>query len=169
MGIFDKNKFDSVKTDWATHWDFFNPLNTEFNFTIDVAADSQNRKVDNYFSAQDNGLKQDWSNQVVWCNPPYGRNVPDWLKKGKEAASKGTVSVFLIPARTNTTWFHSLCLSSDEIRFVKGRPKFYNFASADKEATHGLPVPLCLVIYRPNSKTCKIGTYDWRKKVTPKP
>jgi len=164
MGIFDKNKFDSVKTDWSTHWDFFNPLNDEFKFTIDVAADKENCKINRFYSIENDGLKQDWSNEIVWCNPPYGRNVPDWLKKGKECAEKNnTVSVFLIPARTNTVWFHNICLKADEIRFVKGRPKFYNFANKDKEATHGLPVPLCLVIFRPNSMGCKIRTYNWRK------
>lgn len=164
MGIFDKNKFDSVKQDWATHWDFFKPLNEEFKFTVDGAADAENKKLKRFFSAKEDGLKQDWSNEVVWCNPPYGRGVPDWLKKGKESAKQNCISVFLIPSRTNTIWFHKLCMTADEIRFVKGRPKFYNFASDDKEAAHGLPVPLCLVIYRPNSKGCKIGTYDWRKK-----
>lgn len=163
MGIFDKNKFDSVKTDWSTHWDFFNPLNNEFNFTVDASADAQNRKVDRYWDKQIDGLKQDWSNEVVWCNPPYGRNVPEWLKKGQEAAKNGATSVFLIPAKTNTIWFHKLCLAADEIRFVKGRPKFYNYANEDKEAVHGLPIPLCLVIYKPESNGCKIGTYDWKK------
>ena len=164
MGIFDKNKFDSVKQDWSTHWDFFNPLNLEFKFTVDAAADMENKKVDKFYSIENDGLKQDWSNEIVWCNPPYGRNVPDWLRKGKESAQKNnTTSVFLIPARTNTIWFHKLCMTADEIRFVKGRPKFYNYANEDKEATHGLPVPLCLVIYRPNSLGCKIGSYDWRK------
>lgn len=163
MGIFDKNKFDSVKTDWSTHWDFFNPLNNEFNFTVDASADAENRKVDRYWDKQIDGLKQDWSNEVVWCNPPYGRNVPEWLKKGQEAAKNGATSVFLIPAKTNTIWFHKLCLAADEIRFVKGRPKFYNYANEDKEAVHGLPIPLCLVIYRPESNGCKIGTYDWKK------
>jgi site-specific DNA-methyltransferase (adenine-specific) len=163
MGIFDKNKFDSVKQDWATHWDFFNPLNKEFNFTVDAAADSVNCKIKKYWNKQMDGLKQDWSNEIVWCNPPYGRNVPEWLKKGKESAKCGCTSVFLIPARTNTIWFHNLCLTADEIRFVKGRPKFYNFANIDKEAIHGLPVPLCLVIYKPNSTYCKINSYDWKK------
>lgn len=163
MGIFDKNKFDSVKTDWSTHWDFFNPLNNEFNFTVDASADAENRKVDRYWDKQIDGLKQDWSNEVVWCNPPYGRNVPEWLKKGQEAAKNGATSVFLIPAKTNTIWFHKLCLAANEIRFVKGRPKFYNYANEDKEAVHGLPIPLCLVIYRPESNGCKIGTYDWKK------
>ena len=166
MGVFDKNKFDSVKTDWSTHWDFFNPLNNEFEFTLDAAADSENRKVDKFFSITDNGLNQDWSNEVVWCNPPYGRKVPEWLKKGKEfAENHNTTSVFLIPAKTNTIWFHKLCLIADEVRFIKGRPKFYNFASETKEAVHGLPIPLCLVIFRPNSNGCKIGTYDWRKQI----
>lgn len=165
MGIFDKNKFDSVKSDWSTNWEFFNPINDEFKFTIDVAADSRNKKVERFFSIEDDGLKQDWTNEIVWCNPPYGRDVPKWLLKGKENAEKNnTISVFLIPARTNTKWFHEICLKADEIRFVKGRPKFYNYANEDFEALFGLPVPLCLVIFRPNSKGCKIGTYDWKLK-----
>jgi phage N-6-adenine-methyltransferase len=132
MGIFDKNKFDSVKTDWSTHWDFFKPLNDEFNFTVDAAADAENCKVERHWNEQTDGLKQNWNNEIVWCNPPYGRNVPEWLKKGQEAAKNGSTSVFLIPARTNTIWFHKLCLAADEVRFVKGRPKFYNYANEDK-------------------------------------
>ena len=167
MGIFDKNKFDSVKTDWSTHWDFFNPLNEEFNFTIDVAADSENKKCERFYDKEKNGLIQKWDNEIVWCNPPYGRDVPLWLKKGLESKKYNTTSVFLIPARTNTTWFHNICLKSDEIRFVKGRPKFYNHANKDKETLHGLPVPLCLVIFnsslKENSGMCKICTYDWKK------
>ena len=164
MGIFDKNKFDSVKTDWSTHWDFFKPLNAEFNFTVDAAADAENSKVDRHFDKEIDGLKQSWKDEIVWCNPPYGREVPNWLKKGRDAAlNDNCTSVFLIPARTNTKWFHEICLAASEVRFVKGRPKFYNYAAEDKEATHGLPVPLCLVIYRPNDNNCKIGTYDWRE------
>jgi|1_EtaG_2_1085319.scaffolds.fasta_scaffold02078_8 site-specific DNA-methyltransferase (adenine-specific) len=164
MGVFDKNKFDSVKQDWATSWDFFRPLMDEFNFTLDAAADMQNKKVERYYGVEQNGLSQSWENETVWCNPPYGRDVPNWLKKGIDEAKRGCISCFLIPARTNTRWFHDLCLQADEVRFVKGRPKFYNYASDDIEATHGLPVPLCVVIYRPNISTCRVGTYDWRKK-----
>ena len=82
MGIFDKNKFDSVKTDWATHWDFFNPLNDEFHFTVDAAADEENCKIKTFYSSKEDGLKQNWGNEIVWCNPPYGRDVQTWLKKG---------------------------------------------------------------------------------------
>ena len=162
MGIFDKNKFDTKKNDWSTPWEFFNPLNDEFSFTIDVAADDKNKKVNKFFNKEVDGLSQDWSNEVVWCNPPYGRGLPEWLKTGKSAAiNQNCTSVFLVPAKTNTIWFHELCLTASEVRFVKGRPKFYNYSKEDKTAKYGLPIPLCLVIYRPNSSTCKIGTYDW--------
>ena len=164
MGIFDKNKFNSEKTDWSTHWDFFKPLNDEFNFTVDVAANAENYKVDKFFNKEIDGLKQSWKNEIVWCNPPYGRDVPNWLKKGRdEALNNNCTSVFLIPAKTNTKWFHDICLTyASEIRFVKGRPKFYNYASENKEVLYGLPIPLCLVIFKPNNNSCKIGTYDWR-------
>lgn len=159
MGIFDKNKFGSVKNDWSTPWEFFNPLMSEFNFTIDAAADTVNKKVDRFWDKSVDGLAQSWDNEVVWCNPPYGKDVPKWLEKGR---SSNGISVFLIPAKTNTVWFHKLCLTASELRFVKGRPKFYNYENEDKEAVHGLPIPLALVIYRPNSDKCKVGAYDWR-------
>ena len=156
MGQFDKNKFDGVKTVWATPDDFFQPLNNEFQFTIDVAADSENKKVERFFNEETNGLNQNWKNEVVWCNPPYGRIVPTWIQKAKDEAKNGCTSVLLILAKTNTKWFHNLCMSANEIRFVKGRPKFVG-------AKDGLPFPLMLVIFKANDNSdCKIGAYDWR-------
>lgn len=84
--------------------------------------------------------------------------MPQWLEKAKhEAEYKDVTTVCLIPARTNTSWWHKICLKSAEIRFVLGRPKF-------GDASHGLPFPLAIVIFSPNTKACKVGTYDWKKK-----
>lgn len=164
MGAFDKNKFGSVKQDWATPVEFFKPLDSEFNFTIDAAADNENKKVSRHWDINDNGLVQDWSNQVVWCNPPYGREVALWLKKGAIAAENGCTSVFLVPARTNTAWFVEATKSAKELRFVIGRPKFINHASEDKEAKHGLPVPLALFVFSPPDpvKKCDVSFWDWK-------
>lgn len=140
-----KGKFDSAKQDWETPWDFFYPINDEFNFTLDAAASEQNKKVDSLFCEQDDGLSQDWGTNSVWINPPYGmgkKPISAWVKKAYEASLAGATCVLLIPARTNTNWFHDYCLKFAEVRFVRGRPKFVG-------ADHGLPQPLCLVIFRP--------------------
>lgn len=155
MGQFDSNKFKGEKVEWETPLGFFTPLNKEFGFTLDVAADEENKKCNSFYSIEQDGLNQDWSNQICWCNPPYGRIVPKWIEKAKEEAKKGATSVLLILAKTNTKWFHNLCMNANEIRFVKGRPKFVG-------AKDGLPFPLMLVIFKPKNEPCKIGSYDWK-------
>lgn len=140
-----KGKFESAKQDWETPIDLFNQMNDEFHFTLDAAASFENKKVSKFFSVEDDGLTQDWSNEIVWLNPPYGdgkSKLVDWVKKAELERHKGATTVMLIPARTNTNWFHDICLKHGEVRFVRGRPKFGN-------AEYGLPQPLCFVIFRP--------------------
>lgn len=138
-------KFESAKQDWTTPDALFEPINAEFKFTLDAAADATNARADNFFCADDDGLRQDWGNHTVWLNPPYGDRagkLSDWVKKASEASKLGATVVMLIPARTNTNWFHDLCLKYGNVRFIKGRPRFGG-------ADHGLPQPLCLVVFRP--------------------
>lgn len=144
MGKFG-GKFESAKQDWETPMDFFAPINAEFKFTLDAAANAKNAKALKYFSKAEDGLAQSWGKNIVWLNPPYGEKggkLSDWIKKSVAAADAGATVVMLIPARTNTNWFHDLCLKRGEVRFVRGRPKFGG-------ADHGLPQPLCLVIFQP--------------------
>jgi phage N-6-adenine-methyltransferase len=142
-----KERFHSAKQDWETPEDLFRIIDSEFHFTLDAAASLENTKVPtNYFTETDDGLAQDWGNETVWINPPYGvgkKPISAWVKKAYGASCKGATAVLLIPARTNTNWFHELCLAHGEVRFVKGRPKFGG-------APHGLPQPLCIVIFRAN-------------------
>ncbi len=124
----------------------FDEINKEFNFTLDAAASPENTKVSKFLSKEDNALVCDWGNNVVWLNPPYGNkngSLKDWVIKSYEESQKGATVVMLIPARTNTNWFHDYCLEKGEVRFIRGRPKF-------GDATHGLPQPLCYVIFRPS-------------------
>ena len=140
-------KFQSAKQDWATPDDIFAPLADEFSFTLDAAADQSNARARAYFTKREDGLSQDWGNNVVWLNPPYGdgaSRLVDWVKKAEDSARRGATVVMLIPARTNTNWFHDICLSKGEVRFVRGRPKFGG-------AIHGLPQPLSIVIFRPSA------------------
>jgi phage N-6-adenine-methyltransferase len=131
-------KFESKKQDWETPDEIFEPLDTEFGFTLDVCATEENAKCNVFFSEEDDGLTQDWHG-VCWMNPPFGVQGK-WVKKAYSESLKGTTVVCLLPARTNTNWFHDYCLKG-EVRFVRGRPKF-------KGAKYGLPQPLMVVIFR---------------------
>ena len=83
-----------------------------------------------------------WDGKRVFCNPPYGPSIPEWLRRGFEAE----IAVYLLPARTDTRWFHSLCLAyAQEIRFLKGRLKF-------GDSVNSAPFPSMVVIFDPTQK-----------------
>lgn len=144
MADFD-TRFKSKTVEWPTPLELFAPLNDEFGFDVDVAATAENAKCAKFWTKEDNGLVQPWGKRN-WMNPPYGKDVPKWLARALDESKRGNTTVCLIPARTNTVWFHDLCLNEAEVRFVKGRPKF-------GDADHGLPLPLAVVIYRPRYGT----------------
>lgn len=129
--------FSSRLEDWETPQKVFDDLDDEFHFTIDVAASPSNAKCDTFFTKEDDALRQKW-NGVCWCNPPYGRQIGKWVKKASEADA--TV-VMLIPARTDTSWFHDYVLGKAEIRFIRGRLRF---SGSDENA----PFPSMIVIFR---------------------
>lgn len=116
--------FSSNSNEWFTPQDFYDRLNQEFNFSLDVAATSDNAKTQRYFTETDDGLAQSWDNETVWCNPPYGRTLRKWVEKASKAM--GGVVVMLIPARTDTSYFHDYIYKKQnvEIRFIRGRLKF---------------------------------------------
>jgi site-specific DNA-methyltransferase (adenine-specific) len=116
----------SSETDlWSTPQDFFDELDKEFNFTLDPCATSENAKCDKYYTVVENGLNQDWQGHTVFCNPPYGKVIKDWVKKCYEESLKpNTTVVMLIPARTDTSYFHDyIYRKAREIRFIRGRRK----------------------------------------------
>lgn len=120
-----KVMFSHEKEDWATPQAFFDKLDSEFHFTLDPCANAENHKCEKYFTAEQDGLKQDWSGETVFCNPPYCRETGVWVKKAYEESKKpGTTVVMLLPCRTDVAWFHDYCLPYGEIRFLRGRLKF---------------------------------------------
>ena len=134
----------SSKTDmWATPQDLFDRLNEEFHFNLDPCATYDNAKCAKYFTPEVDGLSQDWGGYTVFCNPPYGKVIGDWvLKCYLEAHKPNTTVVMLLPARTDTIWFHRyIYTQADEIRFLKGRIRFGN-------ATSSAPFPSMIVIFR---------------------
>jgi phage N-6-adenine-methyltransferase len=128
--------------EWETPQDFYDNLHKEFNFTIDVAASKENTKCKKYYTKEDNALIQSWDTEgSVWCNPPYGRQIWRWVKKAYEESFNNTV-VLLIPARTDTSYWHDYIFPyAEEVRFIRGRLKF---GGSDKEA----PFPSAVVVFK---------------------
>lgn len=123
--MLNQGLFSSEKQDWCTPQQFFDELDAEFHFVLDAAATHQNSKCKRCFTPEDDGLIQNWDvGGAVYCNPPYGKEIGLWVKKAYEEAQKGTTIVMLIPARTDTKYFHEYIYHKAEIRFVKGRLKF---------------------------------------------
>lgn len=133
--------FSSKTGEWATPQDFFDKLNNEFKFQLDVCADENNHKCARFFTKEQDGLLQEWGGARVWCNPPYGRGVEEWVKK----CSKCDLAVMLLPARTDTKWFHEYIYGKAEIRFVRGRLKFGN-------QENSAPFPSMVVVFRKEIK-----------------
>ena len=137
----------SKKMDWCTPIDFFNELNKEFNFVLDAAATDETAKCKDYFTPETDGLKQSWkrTDGAVFCNPPYGREIGKWVKKAYEESTKhNTTIVLLIPARTDTAYFHNYIYKRAEIRFIRGRLKFTDENGIAGDAA---PFPSMVVIY----------------------
>ncbi len=138
--------FSSKSMCWCTPQVFFDKLNKEFNFVLDAAATSLNAKCPKYFSPETDGLAQSWDcGGAVFCNPPYGRGISKWVKKAYEEAGKCKFPiVLLLPARTDTTYFHDYIYGKAEIRFIRGRLKF-----SDENGTpsNSAPFPSMVVIY----------------------
>ena len=136
--------FSSKSDNWATPQRLFDELNREFAFTLDPCASVENAKCDFFYTKEDNGLLQNWGGHNVFCNPPYGKEIGKWVAKCAEESNKfNTCCVMLIPARTDTKWFHQYIWGKAEVRFLKGRLKFGN-------AKNAAPFPSMIVIFKNN-------------------
>ena len=133
----------SLSDDWGTPQKVFDDLNSEFGFTVDVCASEFNHKVANYFDVERDGLAQTWTG-VVWMNPPYGRTIKAWMKKAFEAWQDGATVVCLVPARTDTAWWHDYAAKATEIRFIRGRLKFVR----PNQKSDSAPFPSAIVIFK---------------------
>lgn len=130
--------FSSATDLWETPQSLFDRLNEVFHFTTDVCAIAENAKCKHYFTPEQNGLVQKWQG-VCWMNPPYGRSIGLWVQKAYESSLNGTTVVCLLPARTDTAWWHDYCMRGD-ITFIRGRLKFGN-------AKSNAPFPSAIVTF----------------------
>lgn len=131
--------FSSATDQWATPRAFFDEWDARYRFEIDVCADAQNAKCRSYFDEQDDGLQQDWAPYRCWMNPPYGREIGRWMRKAYEESLKGALVVCLVPARTDTAWWHDYAMKGD-VTFIRGRLKF-------GDAKSGAPFPSAVIVF----------------------
>ena len=131
--------FSSASCEWETPLRLFDELDKEFRFDLDVCAAPENAKCSRYFTKSDDGLTKEWRSRC-WMNPPYGREISKWVSKAYEQSLNGSLVVSLLPARTDTAWFHDYC-TKGEIRFLRGRLKF-------GKSKNPAPFPSMIVIFR---------------------
>jgi phage N-6-adenine-methyltransferase len=132
-----RSLFTSRTDEWTTPKDLFEALNARFHFNLDPCATSRNTTCERYFTKSHDGLKQTWTGRV-FMNPPYGRHIGKWVKKAyEESRSNAELVVCLLPARTDTRWWHDYCMRG-EIAFIKGRVKF-------SDAKTSAPFPSAIV------------------------
>lgn len=133
--------YSSASDEWETPEWLFRASNAEFGFTLDPCSTHANAKCKKHFTRAENGLAQDWSDEIVWMNPPYGREIYKWMEKAYRESLRGSTVVALVPSRTCTKWWHFWAMRG-EIRLLRGRVKFVG-------GKHSAPFPSALVIFRP--------------------
>ena len=136
-----KVHYASEKQTWETPQDFFDLMDSEFHFDVDVCAEDETAKCNIYYTVDDDGLSKEW-NSICWMNPPYGREIGKWMAKALAESKRGVTVVALVPARTDTTWWHESVMPAAEIRYVRGRLRF---GGSDSSA----PFPSAVVVYHP--------------------
>lgn len=152
-----KVHYMSKSNEWATPVKFFEYLDNRFGrFNLDPCSTHENAKCENHFTIEDDGLQQSWGGYNSFINPPYGRQIKDWIEKGyKESLKENTKVTMLIPARTDTIYWHDWIFGKADIYFIKGRLKF-------NDGKDSAPFPSAVIVYD-NSKSDKEITtiQDW--------
>ena len=132
--------YSSKSNEWETPQELFDELDREFRFTLDPCCTPDNAKCKKFYTVEDDGLSKSWAGEVVFMNPPYGRQIGKWVEKAHKE-SQGATVVCLIPARTDTSYWHDYIFNKAEIRFLRGRVKFGN-------QKQGAPFPSAIVVFR---------------------
>ena len=165
-----KKLMSSEIQEWGTPLWFFNRLDNIFNFDLDPCCLKKTAKCKNYYTPVENGLLQDWTKyDAAFVNPPFGREITKWIKKGYESSKEMKNVCFLIPARPDTRYWHNYCFSASAILFIKGRLKFENpYSSVPKELWTSAPFPSALVVFGNISNEQMKGLSDlgvWMNKI----
>ena len=164
MGAPNPGMFASTTDEWPTPPRLFAALDAEFRFSLDVCASASNAKCARYFTREADGLAQDWPG-ACWMNPPYGVEIGKWVAKAQRE-SRRSVVVCLVPARTDTGWWHDHVMRAAEVRFIRGRLSFGGVRQEERRAAsgaHNAPFPSVVAVFRPGSSgppVCSAITRD---------
>lgn len=142
--------FESRSEEYGTPPGLFRFLDGLFHFTLDPCASVHNHKCQRYYTKQDDGLSQPWENEIVFMNPPYGREIGRWMEKAVLSARQHNCTVVcLVHARTDTQWWHKWAVQANEIWFIEGRLKFEGgrFSST---------FPSVVIVFRPYVEEVKV-------------
>lgn len=134
--------FSSKTDEWPTPQYFFDGLDAEFKFNLDPCCTKETAKCKIFFTREDDGLSKSWSGHTVFMNPPYGRGINDWMRKAYMESLAGATVVCLVPARTDTAWWHDYAMKG-EVRLLRGRLKF-------GDAKSNAPFPSAVIVFRPS-------------------
>ena len=156
--------FSSESAEWPTPAPLFAALNAEFRFELDACASAANAKCERFWDRAADGLRQDWDGPT-WMNPPYGAEIGKWVAKAQRE-SRRSVVVCLLPARTDTGWWHDHVMRAAEVRFIRGRLSFGGVRQEERRAAsgaHNAPFPSVVAVFRPGSSgppACSAITRD---------
>jgi site-specific DNA-methyltransferase (adenine-specific) len=149
--MINKALFSSNKQHWETPQWLFDELHKEFSFTIDLAASSENNKLPRYYAPEQNSLDRSWVGERGFLNPPYGRQIKEWVRKAYDThllnrilRTDGFV-VALLPGRTDTIWYHDYIYRKARVRLLRGRLKF---ELGGVPSPHGAPFPSIIAIWQ---------------------
>ena len=142
--MINKHMMSSNSEDWETPQELYDDLNEKYHFTLDACASHTNHKHSVYFTKENDALAHDWFG-MVFMNPPYGTVIKKWIAKAWTESMKGhCMVVCLLPARTDTAWFHDYC-TKGKITFLRGRLKFSNSKAS-------APFPSMIVVFNKNPR-----------------
>lgn len=144
--------FSSKTDEWATPQKLFEELTHRYSIGLDVCATAENAKSKKYYEREADGLSQEWvlgaaPGTAAWMNPPYGRKIGAWVAKAACEANRGLTIIALLPARTDTNWWHEYIQPildgswRGEVKFLRGRVKF-------GDAKNSAPFPSVCVIWQ---------------------
>jgi phage N-6-adenine-methyltransferase len=135
--------------EWATPPELFSELDSEFRFNLDPCATDRSAKCRRFFTESDDGLSQNWGKSRVFLNPPYGREIPAWIAKARESAEAGALVVGLLPASTDSAWWHEHVIGHAEVRYLRKRPRFLVYLQHETKWASPFQ-PCVVVIWRPH-------------------
>lgn len=148
--------FTSTRPDWETPRDVFAHFDERFRFTLDVCASPANTKCSRFFSVEEDGLAQSWAGERCWCNPPYGSEIFEWMLKASTEGTRAPIIACLVPARTDTRWWHWHVAGKAKVIFLRGRVRFVGGKGR-------APFPSAVAVYGQEAEWLPAVEYlDWR-------